>query len=47
MQKICVRVNCMEYIHETSQLAKLYQDHASQTRKTTLATLVFELSPLA
>ena len=36
----------MEYIHETAQMAKSYQDGVSQTRKTTLATLGFELSPL-
>ena len=34
----------MEYIHETSQIAKSYRDNALQRMKTTLATLVFELS---
>ena len=40
---ICFRLltlNGMEYIHETSQMAKSYQDNVSQTRKTTLANLV-------
>ena len=32
--------------HETSQTAKSYRDDVSRTRKKTLATLVFELSPL-
>ena len=30
-------LNCMEYIHESYQIAKSYQDKVSQTRKTSLA----------
>ena len=37
----------MEYIHETSRMAKSYRDDVSQTRKTTLAKSVFKLTPLA
>ena len=37
--------NPLEYIHETLQIAKSYQEDVSWTRKTTLATLVFELPP--
>ena len=36
----------MECIHETLQMPQLYQDRVSQTRNTTLATFVLELSPL-
>ena len=34
----------MEYIHETSQMAKLYLDDVSR-RKTTMANAVFEMCP--
>ena len=37
----------MEYTRKTSQIAKSYRDNVLQKRKTTLSTLVFELSPLA
>ena len=37
----------LEYIHETSQIAKPYQDNVSRLSKSTLATLVLQLTPLA
>ena len=36
----------MEHIHETSHTPESHPDNVSRTRRTTLATLVFELSPL-
>ena len=36
----------MEYIHETSQIAKSYQEDELQTEMTTLATLVNELAQI-
>ena len=38
--------NCMEYIHETSQMAKSYQEDELQTEMKTLATLVNEVSQI-